>query len=93
MAYTLGTSHARTGKTSQLIIIDTKSVFTGFRAFAKTEATGCYQEVFDLAQESLWVSGVNEGSWHEGPFETKTEAVASASKAYRHLNRSRKEAA
>ena len=87
MGYTLGESHNRPGRTGEILLIDSKSIITGVRAFVRIEASGLYREVRDLTQENMWVDNTNEGAWKEGPHETRDAAIQAASKAYRYVNK------
>lgn len=87
MAYELGGTFNYDHWTMPIVTIDTKNVYTGFRAFARNEATGDYREVFELYQESQYVQGVNQGAWFRSTHETREAAKKFASQAYRWMNK------
>jgi hypothetical protein len=90
MAYELGGTFNYDHWTMPIVTIDTKNPYTGFRAFARNEKTGDYREVFELAQEKLYVQGVNQGMWTRSTHETRDIAWDYASKAYRFMNKEKK---
>ncbi|AGR47863.1 hypothetical protein PHIM7_161 [Sinorhizobium phage phiM7] len=87
MAYELGGTFNYDHWTMPIVTIDTKNVYTGFRAFARNEATGDYREVFQLVQEQLFVQGVNQGACYRATHDTREEAKKFASQAYYRMNK------
>ena len=87
MAYELGGTFRYDHWTMPIVTIDTKNAYTGFRAFARDEATGDYREVFELYQESQFVQGVNQGFWNRCTHENRDDAKHFASVAYRAMNK------
>lgn len=87
MAYELGGTFNYDHWTMPIVTIDTKNVYTGFRAFARNEKTGDYREVFESYQESQYVQGVNQGAWYRATHETREDAKRLASQAYRWMNK------
>lgn len=88
MTYQIGGEIKFSNKFSAKVGIQPVGGYVGYRAFARNEKTGTYREVFGLSQEDgCFVDGNFEGSMIRHTHETKSEASATAWKAYRWLNK------